>query len=312
MNANSVVRELVYGRTDYFADIVIVTPELAERLLRYHNSRNRKFQEATADRYASDMRRGAWRKGSAAIGIDTDGQLTNGQHRLAAVVKSGCTVEMPFIFNCEPESRLKEDTLRPRNEADRLQLSGFPDADRNIVPVAKAFLSQPMLSRVRISDETLAKCLSTYRELFADVDALCSGGDGVLDHAVIKAAIARASLIHGLSRLEQFATVGKTGVALCVEDQAAATYARWAKGNPIRQGGSTHRVAFYKYTQAALRAFLAGRPLLKLYAADGDLFPLPEDAKSWLKKDAMYLRGSEWKYKQELPQMPPLPAESVV
>ena len=51
-----------------------------------HNTQNRVLSQATVNRYAALMKDGEWAKISDMISFDSDGTLTNGQHRMEAVV----------------------------------------------------------------------------------------------------------------------------------------------------------------------------------------------------------------------------------
>lgn len=68
--------------------IVLVTPELANKWLE-KNTNNRKLRKKVIDTYVDDMKKGNWSLVGDSITFDESGILTNGQHRLTAVVKSG-------------------------------------------------------------------------------------------------------------------------------------------------------------------------------------------------------------------------------
>ena len=74
-----------------------ITPEYAKELLDY-NKKNRSLSKATVDRYAEDMRKDNWQQNGEAIKIDWDGNLIDGQHRLAACVKSGVSFDKLLFF----------------------------------------------------------------------------------------------------------------------------------------------------------------------------------------------------------------------
>lgn len=71
-----------------------ITPEYAKALLKTVQG-NRRISHSVVDAYAEDMRNGKWdSQTGTAISIDEDGILRDGQHRLSAIVKSGCTIRM--------------------------------------------------------------------------------------------------------------------------------------------------------------------------------------------------------------------------
>lgn len=98
---------------------VTITPETAERLLR-SNTVNRSLREAKVRQYAADMAAGRWTHSADMICISPDGLLLNGQHRLHAVVRSGCTITFAVQRNTPPESMQNMDTGAARKISDVL------------------------------------------------------------------------------------------------------------------------------------------------------------------------------------------------
>lgn len=71
-----------------------VTPELAKAWLDQNDTTNRVLRPLLVARYANAMRNGEWCLTHQGICFNSHGHLVDGQHRLAAVVKSGVTVTM--------------------------------------------------------------------------------------------------------------------------------------------------------------------------------------------------------------------------
>lgn len=67
--------------------VVLVTPELASKWLE-KNIDNRNLRKNTINQYVNDMKNGKWSLVGDSITFDKDGILTNGQHRLYAIVQS--------------------------------------------------------------------------------------------------------------------------------------------------------------------------------------------------------------------------------
>lgn len=68
--------------------LMLVTPTLASQWLQ-QNIGNRPLRKRTVDLYASQMSSGLWRETHEPIAMDARGNLVDGQHRLAAICKSG-------------------------------------------------------------------------------------------------------------------------------------------------------------------------------------------------------------------------------
>ena len=77
--------------------IVDMTPEIAKDILLKHNNKNRTVKSRRVKDYAEQMKRGEWKLNGESIIFDETGELRDGQHRLMAVVESGCTVPMTVV-----------------------------------------------------------------------------------------------------------------------------------------------------------------------------------------------------------------------
>ena len=74
-----------------------ITPAIATDYLKSNTKNYRKLSRPVVNRYAEDMRSGRWELNGEPIVFDESGLLKNGQHRLAAVIVSGMTVEMSVV-----------------------------------------------------------------------------------------------------------------------------------------------------------------------------------------------------------------------
>lgn len=99
------------------AGFCTITPELASELLKY-NSNNRVLSEVTVKKYTEQMLKGRWKLDSSAIAVDTKGKLSNGQHRLNAVIASGKSARFLFAFGIDNHSEM--DRGKARNIKDNI------------------------------------------------------------------------------------------------------------------------------------------------------------------------------------------------
>lgn len=82
-----------------------ITPEQAQELLTNHNPSNRRLDTRHAVFLAQEMERGTFRPDNGdSIRIDTDGNVLDGQHRLAAIVKVGRPVTMLIANGVDRET----------------------------------------------------------------------------------------------------------------------------------------------------------------------------------------------------------------
>lgn len=105
-------------------EIVPVDETLAEILLQ-KNRTNRRMRQAAVDKYAKLMRAGQWVLNNDAIVVSRTDELLNGQHRLRAVIKSGCSVQMLILWDAEPESFETMDRPLTRSVGDALGQLGY-------------------------------------------------------------------------------------------------------------------------------------------------------------------------------------------
>ena len=108
--------------------IMDVTPAIAQKFL-LKNNNNRPFKVERIDEYAEQMRKGLWVINNDDICLDWDGFLNNGQHRMAAVVKSGKTVKMSFKFGVDPMVFDTMDSGKKRTSGDAFSIAGIKNGD---------------------------------------------------------------------------------------------------------------------------------------------------------------------------------------
>ncbi len=103
----------------------IITPEIAERLLR-NNRGNRKVSFRTVSKYAAAMTTGQWKRTGQPILINQDGQVEDCQHRAWASYLSGASFPSYVVADVPVEDDLFVylDDSRPRNAADALYTAG--------------------------------------------------------------------------------------------------------------------------------------------------------------------------------------------
>ena len=146
--------------SDQFSAIEPITPDLAALLLQ-GNVRNRKISGVLVDALARDMQTGNWKLTHQGIALDKDGRLLDGQHRLTAVVKSGCTVKMLVTYNVVPDAfEVVDVNNRPRSMSD---IFGLAHGTKNNTATVAA---------LKVIDRFGSNDFSVERFTFAEIDAL--------------------------------------------------------------------------------------------------------------------------------------------
>lgn len=130
-----------------------VSKELKTRLLTIHPSEAKQIWEdhlkrvsdgrcnqrplssGTAEKYAADMRSGAWAVTHQGIAFDEDGNLIDGQQRIFAITLAGVPVKMMVTTGIPPKcGRIATidaiDGGRPRGHGQKLHMHGVANANR--------------------------------------------------------------------------------------------------------------------------------------------------------------------------------------
>lgn len=126
--------------SEFSAEVITVTPEMAGKWLQSANFDNRNLRASRVAQYGGDMTRGEWRlTGEPLIFADT-GRVLNGQHRLTACVQA----KVPFltlVVKGVPEDYLEHiDSGLPRNIGDVLKFRGHGKWSNEVGQVAKLLI----------------------------------------------------------------------------------------------------------------------------------------------------------------------------
>lgn len=113
-------------------NLIEITPAMAQKWMSEKNTHNRPLYRAVVEQYCADMKNGFWALNHQGICFDTDGTLSDGQHRLQAIIESGKTIAM-YVFRNMPKkygSKGNEgytqdtiDDIKKRTIGDKLHLS---------------------------------------------------------------------------------------------------------------------------------------------------------------------------------------------
>jgi hypothetical protein len=152
---------------------ILVTPEIAKGYLAKKSNFQRAISNAIVDRYAESMKRGEWLcTPTHCVGISSDGFIVDGQHRLSAVVRSGCSVEMWVMRDAPPEIFSVIDQGRIRNVAQIAKMRGLKHTASCELAAVAALAWQPGSGDSQVERHALSK---------ADVLALTEHHSDALD-----------------------------------------------------------------------------------------------------------------------------------
>lgn len=106
------------------AEIMEITPALAQNWLDESRFDNRRLDERMVARLSKEIKSGHWKMDGNAIRFDTGNDILDGQHRLFAIIRAGKPVKSLVIRGLDPEAKDTIDTGKQRTLADLLHFHG--------------------------------------------------------------------------------------------------------------------------------------------------------------------------------------------
>jgi len=257
---------------------VPVDPATAARWLK-QNTHNRRMRPAHVGNLARDMAAGNWRLTGEAIKFASDGALLDGQHRLAAVVKSGETVMMLVVRNLSPDAQTVMDTGNKRTAADALGLKKHENATLLAASVRLAIL----VENGSLAGNAYSPTHSEIAQWIDDNPSIRSACD-VAGPIARKTDVPPAVVAYTYFRLAQidvfeaahFWTSAAEKVGLNTGDPVIALTNRFAEARRNRE--RLTRAAMISAVFRAWNARRTGRSLsfIRINSTAGGLVPVPE------------------------------------
>jgi hypothetical protein len=146
-----------------------ITPADAERMLKL-NDGNRPFNKHHVAVLAREMKMGRWKVNGDTICLSGT-RLIDGQHRLMAIVESGCTIETLVVDGVAADVFDTKDVGRRRSASDTLAIRG--ETNTANLAAALAVIDRYMTSRltvtVRYTNTEVEELLCKYPEVRASI-----------------------------------------------------------------------------------------------------------------------------------------------
>lgn len=242
------------------------------------NVRNRPLDQRHADRLATEMKAGRWKLTHTGIAFDINGILQDGQHRLWAVVLSGCTVELSVTFNTAEDCIAYVDGGKKRMAHERMSLSGRYEGgvNQNHLAALRAMVQGFGTPR------TLPFCqeadLMGQHKAAVDfaVAHLTTNRVRGVGASVTRAVVARAWYSADLDRLSRFCKVLRTGLAAGPDEHVVILVRDYLSGCGRCDTVGRFREQYGK-VERALTAYLRGKSLQVIRPCRAEMFPLPEE-----------------------------------
>lgn len=105
----------------YETFMTTLTPEMAKYILINHNKDNRKTSKGQVNKIYKSIIKDGWLNDGGALTFNNQGNITEFQHRLEALVKADMSIEVPIVLGVKPDCFTKTAPAKPRTPKDEIQ-----------------------------------------------------------------------------------------------------------------------------------------------------------------------------------------------
>lgn len=269
------------GSNGITTEKVVVTPTMAEEWLT-RNHGNRHLTGPRVDLFVKLIVSGKFCLTHQGVAFYEDGDLADGQTRLSAIVKAGVSVPM-FVTRGLPRSAIHAiDGGRPRTVRDVLHFLGMPLSSQHVA-VVRVLWNQYHVQRrggsqcwdnSSVDTDTFVVFASAVGD--AVVFAMPGTRARGLSHASYVGAVASAWFTQDRAALVRMKELVASGAGADRDEQAAIKLRDWLLTTQLTSSGVQGRQEIYKRSCTAIRAFLEGRQLSKLYCREDAAFQIPD------------------------------------
>jgi hypothetical protein len=162
-------------KTDSYDSFIIdLTPNQAQYILDYHNRDNRKMSKSQVNKIFRSIENDNWLLDGQPMTFNTDGNLTEFQHRLKAITmcSKDRTFKVVVVTGVQPNCFSKTATNKARKPIDEIQRK-YSKAHANEV-----YILGDILKRRRGERLQMQNAISTYENWFKNIsNSLNVGGD---------------------------------------------------------------------------------------------------------------------------------------
>ena len=155
-----------------------ITPDMAKTILTYRNKNNRKYRYNQIGKLSEAIEKGEWKVTNQGLAFDKEGNLIDGQHRLAAVLQTRKTVPMMVATNMDASIFDVVDTGSKRSTGDALDILGSEEG-RVVSGAIKTLICynkypDKTWSGTAIQQPSTSEIVKIYEERKDEIEALLS------------------------------------------------------------------------------------------------------------------------------------------
>lgn len=257
------------------SEVINITPTMAKKWLGANYTKNRKLRATVVSRYARDIKAGKWIVTHQSIAFNTRGELIDGQHRLAAIIeadtdtKQMVTRDVPCAAFSHVDlgfSRTAEDVLRAEGDdwitKDHIAIARLVQANGDSRQTLAGLSPFELKELVHLHKNAITFVLQNLERRLRGITV-----------SPVMAAIASAYYSEtDRVRLSAFIRMLVSGIIENPDTDSAVILLRdFARDNPKLFASGT-RVELYLKTQRAVKAFMKGERISKLYMPPGPIY----------------------------------------
>ena len=106
---------------EYETFLYELTPERAQYIFNRHNNDNRIFNRSQALKISQSIASDGWLQDGGALTFNVEGNITEFQHRLWAIIQNNITVTVPVVLGVATDCFTKTAAPKPRRPDDEIQ-----------------------------------------------------------------------------------------------------------------------------------------------------------------------------------------------
>ena len=248
-----------------------ITPLMAQDWLDKRNQMNRKFKTRQITTIMREILKGRWHDAGNFISFYQNGQLADGQNRLAAIVKADRPVVTKVVFGVSKAARMCIDTGVARSLTDRTALSGHSWSGKS-VRAGKYMLEIGAYvegTKKTIYDDEVVSLMKAYGDTFETFATLLKSKTFGKQPAVAALSYVALENPEHAAELEEFAQQYNDGLNISCQESPVARIRNFSTEASKNLSGEDRRKLFLKMVAAA-RMSLTDKTIKKLFAAQPD------------------------------------------
>jgi hypothetical protein len=264
----------------FHCERMVVTPEMAREWLE-KNTNNRPVNKSRVQLLREQIENGTFVLTHQGIAFYGDfEELADGQHRLLAIAQGTASVECMVSWGLHKETAHAIDRGRPRSISNVLKFMGMSMTQAQAATCRALWCEYHAARRETVWNNQVfdTHTFMTFCEhvidavSFATPPKLCRG----LSHASVSAALAAAWFTQSHVDLERFKELLHWGAGASESESAAIKLREYLLTTRVTGGGNEARMELFLRACTAIRAFMEGRGLSKLYCRPDARFPIPD------------------------------------